>query len=128
MKELELYIHIPFCVRKCAYCDFLSGPAGEPEREEYLEALVKEIRSAGDMGRGCQVSSVFLGGGTPSILTPEQIGGILYAVRETFTLAIDAEITMEYNPCLFYTSYASAAGASGDLWGVPVILKKKNTN
>ena len=98
MKELELYIHIPFCVRKCAYCDFLSGPAGEPEREEYLEALVKEIRSAGDMGRGCQVSSVFLGGGTPSILTPEQIGGILCAVRETFSLAIDAEITMEYNP------------------------------
>ncbi len=98
MKELELYIHIPFCVRKCAYCDFLSGPAGEPEREEYLEALVKEIRSVGDMGRGCQVSSVFLGGGTPSILTPEQIGGILCAVRETFTLAKDAEITMEYNP------------------------------
>ena len=98
MKELELYIHIPFCVRKCAYCDFLSGPAGGPEREEYLEALVKEIRSVGDMGRGCQVSSVFLGGGTPSILTPEQIGGILYAVRETFTLAKDAEITMEYNP------------------------------
>lgn len=75
MKELELYIHIPFCVRKCAYCDFLSGPAGEPEREEYLEALVKEIRSAGDMGRGCQVSSVFLGGGTrPSLRRSRSAG------------------------------------------------------
>ena len=76
MKELELYIHIPFCVRKCAYCDFLSGPAGGPEREEYLEALVKEIRSVGDMGRGCQVSSVFLGGGTRPSLRRSRSAGL----------------------------------------------------
>ncbi len=75
MKELELYIHIPFCVRKCAYCDFLSGPAGEPEREEYLEALVKEIRSAAIWEEGVRYQVFFLAEGRrPSLRRSRSAG------------------------------------------------------
>ena len=98
MQPLELYIHIPFCVKKCAYCDFLSGPAGEKEKEEYVKMLIEEIRSCPDAVKDYQIVSIFFGGGTPSLLTGEQIGQLMDAVRETFTLDEDAEITMEMNP------------------------------
>ena len=97
-QELEIYIHIPFCVQKCAYCDFLSGPAGKEEQEAYVRALRKEIRAASEMADGYEVVSVFLGGGTPSILPPEAVDGILRTVRESFLISPDAEITMEMNP------------------------------
>ena len=95
---LELYIHIPFCVKKCAYCDFLSGPAGEKEKEEYVKMLVDEIRNCPDTVQNYRVISIFFGGGTPSLLTGEQIGRLMDTVREIFTLDEDAEITMEMNP------------------------------
>ena len=98
MQPLELYIHIPFCVKKCAYCDFLSGPAGEKEKEEYVKMLVDEIRNCPDTVQNYRVISVFFGGGTPSLLTGEQIGRLMDTVREIFTLDEDAEITMEMNP------------------------------
>ncbi len=102
MEDLSLYIHIPFCVRKCSYCDFLSGPAGEREQRDYKDALIREIRAA-DVLHGFsrdrfRADTVFLGGGTPSVLPPSFIGEILDAVRETFVLAEDAEISMEMNP------------------------------
>ncbi len=112
-KELELYIHIPFCVRKCAYCDFLSAPADEKTREQYVEALVKEIKAYYNEGRKsdvvdeadrCRVikesavSTIFIGGGTPSILDGESIAGIMEAIRGAFDVREDAEITIEVNP------------------------------
>ena len=97
-QELELYVHIPFCVKKCAYCDFLSGPAGEAERAAYVDALVREIKSEGQKYREYRVDTIFLGGGTPSVLRGEETARIFHALRENFSVKEDAEITMEVNP------------------------------
>ena len=83
-RELELYIHIPFCVRKCHYCDFLSAPSDETTREQYTEALCREIVSYQDMAAEYEVSTVFFGGGTPSLLHAEQFERIIGAIRDTF--------------------------------------------
>ena len=102
---MELYLHIPFCVRKCLYCDFLSFPADEDLRRRYVEQLAAEIRSCGKRFRqkklSSEVSSVFFGGGTPSLLTPDQISMLMEAVRESFLLLPEAEITIEANPGAF---------------------------
>lgn len=95
---LELYIHIPFCVRKCAYCDFLSFPSGEEERARYVERLTEEIEEAGAVSGDYVATAIFFGGGTPSVLAPEQTERILQAVKENFYVAEDAEITTEVNP------------------------------
>ncbi len=97
-KELELYIHIPFCVRKCKYCDFLSAVSTEEQRQEYVESLCRKIRSYNDLAEAYVVVSIFVGGGTPSILTEQQIQGIFESVEATFSLKQDAEITLEMNP------------------------------
>ena len=97
-RELEVYVHIPFCVRKCAYCDFLSAPAGEREIHAYTDALIREIREEGKKYKDCRVSTVFLGGGTPSVLRGEDTARIFHALRECFDIAEDAEITLEANP------------------------------
>lgn len=97
-KELELYVHIPFCVKKCAYCDFLSAPAGADERAAYVDALIREIRSKKENFREYRVSTVFLGGGTPSILEGEDTARIFDALFDSFDISRDAEITMEVNP------------------------------
>lgn len=98
MKALELYVHIPFCVKKCAYCDFLSAPAGEEERQRYVEILLKEIQEYREQYRDYRVTTIFVGGGTPSILNGEQIKEIFNALRENFVIDTDAEITIEVNP------------------------------
>ena len=98
MEELELYLHIPFCVRKCAYCDFLSHTPEKGEIEAYVKALKEEIASYENVFDSCQVSTVFFGGGTPSLLTAEQMKEILDGVRTYFRLEDTAEITMELNP------------------------------
>lgn len=113
MKELEVYLHIPFCVRKCAYCDFLSGPAGEEERNRYVQALIKEIKSWDQIVTDSMVRSIFFGGGTPSLLNPEQIGRILHTVRRTFPVAEDAEVTMEMNPGTMEKGWMKGYRASG---------------
>ncbi len=95
-KELELYIHIPFCVKKCAYCDFLSGPASDEMVERYVEAVIKEIKSYGI--NNYIVTTIFFGGGTPSILKGEQMNRIMCAVREVFEISVTAELSMEANP------------------------------
>ncbi len=97
-KELELYIHIPFCLRKCKYCDFLSAVSTKDQRQDYVESLCRKIRSYKDLAKVSLVSSIFLGGGTPSILTGQQVKAIFEAIRDTFYLREDAEITMEMNP------------------------------
>ena len=97
-KELELYIHIPFCVKKCSYCDFLSAPATEQTREAYMAALFAEIGGRAKEYRDRIVTSLFIGGGTPSLLSGEQILQLMERIRGQFVLAEDAEITMEVNP------------------------------
>ncbi|NBK92347.1 radical SAM family heme chaperone HemW [bacterium 1XD21-13] len=97
-KDLELYIHIPFCVRKCAYCDFLSAPAEEAVRAQYVEALKGEIYQQRFFGEERKVTSIFMGGGTPSILEGVQIAELLETVHDCFRIEEDAEITVECNP------------------------------
>lgn len=97
-RELELYIHIPFCVRKCAYCDFLSGPADDKTIESYVEALIRELKAHQSSMKDYKVTTIFMGGGTPSILSGEQLGSIMDAIRANFQLDKDAEISMEANP------------------------------
>ena len=104
MRPLSLYLHFPFCVRKCRYCDFLSGPAEEEVRERYVQALCSQIRAAGgarraEAGRYAEeVDTVFFGGGTPSIMTPSQLERIMEAVCASFSVREDAEISLELNP------------------------------
>ena len=97
-KELELYIHIPFCIIKCAYCDFLSGPADDDTIEKYVEALKAEIRSQSELAKDYLVTSIFFGGGTPSILSGTQMRELLKTLYRVFTISQEAEISMEANP------------------------------
>ncbi|MBO5110983.1 MAG: radical SAM family heme chaperone HemW [Clostridia bacterium] len=98
MRPLGIYIHVPFCLRKCAYCDFYSGPSGEAEREAYVSALVTHIKDERQKWLGHTVDTVFFGGGTPSLLTPNQFHRILSAVAENGALSSEAEISLEANP------------------------------
>ena len=99
LPPLSLYIHIPWCVRKCPYCDFNSheARASIPERE-YVAALVRDLEQALPLIWGRKVYTVFFGGGTPSLLSGESIAEILRQVRMLLPLAHDAEITLEANP------------------------------
>lgn len=97
-KELELYIHIPFCARKCAYCDFLSFAAPERVYQEYVEKLMEEIYGQSADFQDYVVSSIFLGGGTPSILPAELVEALFVVLYDCFDIARDAEITIEANP------------------------------
>lgn len=96
-KIIELYVHIPFCVKKCDYCDFLSAPAGRDTQEQYVQALLHEIQTEGGR-RKEPVASVFIGGGTPSILEADLLEKILKALYRCFYIEKEAEVTMEANP------------------------------
>ncbi len=96
--DLELYVHIPFCARKCLYCDFLSFPAPIKTYQEYIRQLTGEVRSQGACFQDRQVVSIFLGGGTPSILPAGLVRDLFMALRECFQVREDAEITIEANP------------------------------
>lgn len=109
MQPLEIYVHIPFCVRKCLYCDFLSFPVGEVCRctsdgvqcDAYMEALLKEIRYTSRMvniKQNYEVCSIFIGGGTPSLINEVYITKTLCELRSFYAIAEDAEITIETNP------------------------------
>lgn len=97
-----IYIHIPFCISKCIYCDFCSAPADDDTKERYVDALCAEIAHAGKEavknGDDRSISTIFFGGGTPSILQPRLFVKIMDAVRGAFTVLEDAEITVECNP------------------------------
>ena len=96
--KLELYIHIPFCVRKCKYCDFLSAPADSTTIDLYIRQLVDEIKTQSQFYEEYTVSSIFLGGGTPSILKSALVTNILSAIFATFKVEANAEVTIECNP------------------------------
>lgn len=93
---MELYIHIPFCMQKCGYCDFLSAPATKQVQNAYMETLLGEIRLA-DVPDNI-ITSVFIGGGTPSVVDAAWIPRLMDTVRLKFPLSGDAEISMEVNP------------------------------
>ena len=97
-KDLELYLHIPFCVRKCNYCDFFSVSGSEEEQEVYVQAMVQEIHRYQEKFRSYEVKTIFLGGGTPSLLSGNQTERIFQSLHDSFEIARDAEITMEMNP------------------------------
>lgn len=97
-KKLGLYLHIPFCVKKCDYCDFLSFSADENLRQRYVEKLCNEIRERSVYVKEYCVDTIFFGGGTPSLLQVPQIQTLMDVIRESFCLKTDVEITMEANP------------------------------
>lgn len=97
-RNLELYLHIPFCVKKCAYCDFLSAPANAAERQNYVDALLREIQMSRNPYREFRVTTIFIGGGTPSVLSAEQMASVFCALRDHFDIDPDAEVTIEVNP------------------------------
>ncbi|MCL2717899.1 MAG: radical SAM family heme chaperone HemW [Lachnospiraceae bacterium] len=101
MKPLSIYIHIPFCKSKCHYCDFLSAPvSSKTEQADYTKALLQEIEIEALAYQDYQVKTVFIGGGTPSILPAENIEAILCKLKSSFNFAAndDTEITIEINP------------------------------
>lgn len=93
-----IYIHIPFCVKKCNYCAFLSFEAESSPRSEYTEALCEEIRLRSAETKDHRIDTVYIGGGTPSVLDVSQMRDILHTVRECYDIKKDAEITIEANP------------------------------
>lgn len=98
MKLLSIYIHIPFCVQKCNYCDFLSAPTSPKARAEYIETLISEMIKEAPDYQDYEVKTVFFGGGTPSILEAEQIKACMEVLYKHYRIASDAEISMEMNP------------------------------
>ena len=97
-RDLELYLHIPFCVKKCNYCDFFSAAGSREEQEAYVQAMIQEICGYKDSLHSYEVKTVFLGGGTPSLLSERQAEELFQSLYDSFTIQKDAEITMEVNP------------------------------
>ena len=127
-KELELYVHIPFCVKKCAYCDFLSFSAKQEEVSAYVEALAEEIKGKKEQFSDYCVTTIFLGGGTPSILEGVYTASIFRALRESFDIAENAEITIlevvtEVLPMLPLAARIAVAEAGHLVVGLEPILQ-----
>ena len=95
---MELYIHIPFCIRKCAYCDFLSAPADQDTIAQYMDTLKKQLVKQAASFQKKKVDTVFIGGGTPTILLIDQISEVLETVQTNYALAKNVEFTVEANP------------------------------
>ena len=98
MKNLELYIHIPFCEKKCNYCDFVSFNENRENIEKYIHKLLSEIKSKSHLGNNYIISSIYIGGGTPSFIDSKFIVKILEQIFESFTVSDDCEISIEGNP------------------------------
>ena len=97
--KLGLYIHIPFCIRKCPYCDFFSEKISSKEIvDKYVEALIHELSLYTELTSNRLVETIYIGGGTPTLFSPKKIDQILNAVNKFFTISADAEISMEANP------------------------------
>ena len=113
LAEIALYVHLPWCVRKCPYCDFNSHPvpASLPETE-YVAALLADLESDLDLVAGRRVASIFLGGGTPSLFGADALRSLLSGIAGRLPLATDAEITLEANPgTVEHGRFAAYAGA-----------------
>lgn len=98
MNKLSLYIHIPFCAKKCYYCDFLSGPDSSENIQQYTKRLCREIETRAKKVGNRKTDTVFFGGGTPSLLNEEQITRVMKTLRKEFQILPEAEISLEMNP------------------------------
>lgn len=115
LPPLSVYIHLPWCLKKCPYCDFNShemAPAQMPQ-QRYLDALQADLEAALPLVWGRSVQSVFIGGGTPSLFSPEAIDSLLASLRARLTLSADCEITLEANPGTFEKDRFKAFRAAG---------------
>ena len=97
-KRLGIYIHIPFCVSKCGYCDFYSVPGGNQRMPDYQSALLSHISESADNISAYEVDSIYIGGGTPSCYGAQRIVEILDELKRIGNVRLDSEITMEVNP------------------------------
>jgi len=107
-----IYIHIPFCKTFCNYCDFYSITA-QDSREDFINALIKEAELQAGYTADEEIKTIYFGGGTPSLLLPEEAGSILKALRSTFKISTDPEITIEINPDDVYPGLFSALARLG---------------
>ena len=107
-QNLGVYIHIPFCARKCHYCDFPSWERKLSLRDEYLDRLIQEMRSF-TQGKKKAANTVFIGGGTPSLLKDEQLRRLMRSVKDNYFLSDDCEISMESNPESLRQSFLNTA-------------------
>jgi oxygen-independent coproporphyrinogen-3 oxidase len=98
MKKLGIYIHIPFCVKKCGYCDFYSVKWDEESENKYIHSAINEINSYNELSSKYVVDSIYIGGGTPSIINPKNLEKIISTIRCLFTVEENSEISMEANP------------------------------
>ncbi|MCI0396580.1 MAG: radical SAM family heme chaperone HemW [Chloroflexi bacterium] len=112
LTSLSLYLHIPFCRHRCAYCDFNTYTSLGDLKEAYALALVREIRQVGGQA-GRRAHTIFFGGGTPSLMPPALLAHLLQAIRDNFELAAGAEITLEANPDTVDSDYLAAIRALG---------------
>lgn len=104
---LSLYIHIPWCVRKCPYCDFNSHESTTIPEEEYISTLLEDLQQDEELAQGREIQTLFFGGGTPSLLQAASYGRLLQHIHSIIPIARDAEITLEANPGTFeYTKFA----------------------
>lgn len=113
MSRAGVYIHIPFCRARCSYCDFATGTFEGALAERYVRSLAREIEAFDVADARATVDTVYLGGGTPSLLTPAQLQSILVAVRHRFNVTGDAEVTMEMNPGTLTPDIARAFRLAG---------------
>lgn len=97
-KDLSLYIHIPFCAKKCDYCDFLSSPMEKPTMDRYMKDLIKEIKEKKEEYKDYIIRTIFIGGGTPSLIEGNVMKDMVQAIRDTFYITGGAEISIEINP------------------------------
>ena len=111
--DTSIYIHIPFCKHRCAYCDFNTYAGQEDSIPAYVTALINEINFIGQRAERMNIHTVFFGGGTPSLLSAPQFDSILRALRSAFTFAADAEISIEANPGTISPEKLNAIRKSG---------------
>ena len=109
---MELYIHIPFCVKKCEYCSFVSFQASEIQKKEYIDAVLREAEIRKDECTEA-VTTVFIGGGTPSLLSPDLLAYLIEGIRKQMLILPDAEFTMEANPGTVSETLLREAGSLG---------------
>ena len=109
---MELYLHIPFCVRKCAYCSFVSFPAAAEEKDAYVASLLREAELRQSEADG-PVETVYIGGGTPSLLSPSQLRRLIAGLREYYEIRPDAELSMESNPGTLTAAFLDTAVSAG---------------
>jgi len=114
LPPLSLYVHLPWCIKKCPYCDFNSHEsAGDMPEQRYIDALVADLESSLPLIWGRTVHSIFIGGGTPSLFSPQAIDGLLADIRARLKLNADCEITLEANPGTFEKDRFKAFRSAG---------------